>query len=79
MTEPTRSRDRYHDATMGEAEQYRQGAEDMRAVILARLTAAGLMSAAAMVTATARPALHETNPFLDRAEREVTGLEDRGA
>lgn len=68
MTEPTRSRDRYHDATMGEAEQYRQGAEDMRAVILARLTAAGLMSAAAMVAGAPRPGSREP----------ITGLHYRG-
>ena len=53
---------------MGEAEQYRQGAEDMRAVILARLTAAGLISAAAMVTATPRPGPQEP----------ITGLHYRG-
>lgn len=68
MTEPTRSRDRYHDATMGEAEQYRQGAEDMRAVIIARLTAAGLNSAAAMVVAVPRP----------EAQAPITGLHYRG-
>jgi hypothetical protein len=68
MIEPTRSRDRYHDATMGEAEQYRQGADDMRAVILARLTAAGLMSAAALVTAEPRPGPREP----------ITGLHYRG-
>ena len=67
MTERTRSRDRYHDATMGEAEQYRQGAEDMRAVILARLTAAGL-TAAAMATTAPRPGPQEP----------ITGLHYRG-
>lgn len=68
MTEPTRSRDRYHDATMGEAEQYRQGAEDMRAVILARLTAAGITAAAAMATTAPRPGPQEP----------ITGLHYRG-
>lgn len=68
MTEPTRSRDRYHDATMSEVENYREGAEDMRAAIVERLTAAGLTAAAAMVTSVPRPGPQE--PF--------TGLHVRG-